>query len=1265
MLRRGIFHFWAKCLFALICLLASCGAAERNSPAQGSGGSEVPPKDGEKSRQFVLEPLDEETGVLLEDAQKLRAARRPADAQAKYRAALDRIDEKTSPFQAAGNLILFALCAREKGHPEEGVEAARRAVKIHLETLGESHPETLTSMNILALLLMEEEKLSESEPIYRKVLDLRKKVLGEKDLATQYSMLELGSLLARRGKFGEAERLLGQLLDGLRLSREEEHPLTLAAMNGFAVLLQGLGRYREAEPLLRKVYEVNLRKPGEGARNTLISGNNLGNLLLHRGKYREAEPLLRRIYDLRRQVLVEAHTDTLDSMNSLASALGHLGRLPEAEALYVPALEASRKSRGEEDPRTITLMNNLASLLQDAGRSEEAMVLYRRALEIQRRALGGKDLGTAAILHNLATLLRSMGQLAEAERCCRTALEIRLRALDDEHPAVLTSMNNLAIILKAQGNLREAKELYGRVYDVRRRIFGEESRDTASALNNLGICVWSEGRTSEAEGLLRRSLDLYRSILGEEHPAALNTMGNLATLLLELGRPGEAEALFSRALSGAEHIRARVLGDERDRGLQANVLRLAHLAAGHAGSLIRLGRPLEAFDASERGRARGLLDLLARADRDLIGEARRLGSGKAAAEIGGPLAAEEEATIRLRDEENLLAATANRGDLKAEEKEVLLRERRGAVRAAEEARRAAERKVLRALAELIPEGKPSRHEEVRAALERGEWLLSYVWSDESVSLVAMPPREADEVEGWIIAEGLESVESIQELAGEFRSWLASPEGGAGSLEVTGDRLRRFQELGEKILPASIRGKMRDAARILVIPDGALSEIPLEALVTVPGSTLGTTRFFVDDAPPIAYVPSGSVLLHLRSVRKAREGREDRPVSAVVLGGAKYGKRSLGDGGEIPARGALLFKVPAGSSAGKAGLRAGDIILRYGDREIEEPASLESAAGLPAGEAPPGPGHAGKGIGVMAWREGKTFEATVAPGDLGAVLWRGSLAAGLDWTGKPTEGKGDPDGTASALEQIRLYGRILVELPGTVGEAKGIAEIFRSRGWTADVLLGDEATMGKLEASVPGKRHVHLATHGILGSKDRPYEASVALTRPEVYTVEDMGFLTIDRMVRTWRGKLSACDLVLLSACHSGSGVRSGDESIALPWGFLYAGASAVAASLWDVDDATAASFVARFYENLLGASREPRGLGGEHPPGESMGKAEALLEAKLWLRKSAGLPGDREGSAVVGRGEPRPVDPGTTVVSTRSREHPFYWARLIIIGDPE
>jgi CHAT domain-containing protein len=207
----------------------------------------------------------------------------------------------------------------------------------------------------------------------------------------------------------------------------------------------------------------------------------------------------------------------------------------------------------------------------------------------------------------------------------------------------------------------------------------------------------------------------------------------------------------------------------------------------------------------------------------------------------------------------------------------------------------------------------------------------------------------------------------------------------------------------------------------------------------------------------------------------------------------------------------------------------------------------------------------------------------------------------------------------------------------------------------------------------GARIVHLATHGRHGTADHPYDAALALADehrgPEA-------FLTLDRLIGAWRGRLLACDLVVLSACDTNRRVQAGTSSISLPWGFFYAGAPTVIASLWQVDESATALLMGRFYSNLTGRHDAPREVGASvFEPGQPMTKIQALREAKTWLRRATRRE-LRSASAAMGLGSasggirsptPQASESGTSVSASELVPYadPYFWSAFVLVGSPD
>jgi len=139
------------------------------------------------------------------------------------------------------------------------------------------------------------------------------------------------------------------------------------------------------------------------------------------------------------------------------------------------------------------------------------------------------------------------------------------------------------------------------------------------------------------------------------------------------------------------------------------------------------------------------------------------------------------------------------------------------------------------------------------------------------------------------------------------------------------------------------------------------------------------------------------------------------------------------------------------------------------------------------------------------------------------------------------------------------------------------EVYKANlalGGDGVVLQGPDASEVKLKAEPLSEfRVIHIAAHGV-GDEIEPDRAAIVLHPGSA--IED-GLWQAREIRRT---RLNA-DVVVLSACETGTGRLEGEEGIMnLARAFLTAGGKSVVASLWDVDDRSTATIMEDFYEHL-------------------------------------------------------------------------------------
>ncbi|WYL94137.1 MAG: tetratricopeptide repeat protein [Gloeotrichia echinulata IR180] len=178
------------------------------------------------------------------------------------------------------------------------------------------------------------------------------------------------------------------------------------------------------------------------------------------------------------------------------------------------------------------------------------------------------------------------------------------------------------------------------------------------------------------------------------------------------------------------------------------------------------------------------------------------------------------------------------------------------------------------------------------------------------------------------------------------------------------------------------------------------------------------------------------------------------------------------------------------------------------------------------------------------------------------------------------------------------------LPGAKTEVENIKTILPG----SEAYIGNQATLTRFKTEALRFGLLHLATHGCFQNEDCKklnLKKNTLLFADTQFNIADAALLG-----------LQGTNLLTLSACQTAKEIDNKGVGIAgVAYIFERAGAKAIMASLWSVEDTATQRLMTDFYQNLK----------------QGMSKGEALRQAKL----------------------------------KQIERHPFYWSPFVIIGDAE
>jgi CHAT domain-containing protein/predicted negative regulator of RcsB-dependent stress response len=519
----------------------------------------------------------------------------------KYHEALELYRRAGGRKGEASSLNNIGEVYRSLGEMQKALEKYNEALPIRrVEGDRSGEAQTLINIGVAYRHLGERrkalDKFNEALPIFQAVGDRggEAETLNNIGIVFWYS----GETQKALDKFNEAQPLFQAAGD-----RDGEAAIlsnTAAIYRSMGETQKALDKFNEALPIIRASGDRS------GEANIL---NGIGEVYRFQGeaqkaldKFNEALPISRASGDRSREAI---------TLNNIGLAYNSLGEAQKALDKFNEALPI-RRAVGDRSGEAITL-NNIGTVYLFLGEAQKALEKYNEALPI-RRAVGDRN-GEAATLNNIGEVYRFQGDAQKALDKFNEALPIT-RAISNRNGEAAT-LNNIGLVFRSLGEAQKALEKYNEALPIRRAM-GDRSGE-ATTLNNIGDVYQFQGEAQKALEKYNEALPIRRAVCDRNGEAI--TLLLIARAEQKRGNLTQASQAVEQAIGIIESIRTDVVGQE---------LRASYFASrqGFFETYIavlmdqRRQNQAAAFDAlafaaSERARARSLLELLTEARVDL------------------------------------------------------------------------------------------------------------------------------------------------------------------------------------------------------------------------------------------------------------------------------------------------------------------------------------------------------------------------------------------------------------------------------------------------------------------------------------------------------------------------------------------------------------------------------------------------------------------------------------------------------------------------
>jgi|SRR5579859_1763614 len=956
----------------------------------------------------------------------------------------------------------------------------------------------------------------------------------------------------KRNDWANAEKYYQQAITESRKLNPES--LTIGAiLNELGRIADFRGDLAKAEEILRQGLEMREKLAPESL-DVAWSINNLAVVASKKGDTAKAEEYFRRALAIREK-LSPGSLEVAASLNNLGVFAWRAGDLPKAEDYYYQSLAIKEKlAPGSLDVQYT--LNGLGAIASQRAELAKAEDYFRRALVISEKlAPGSLNLGTN--LTNLGFVDWLRGDSAKAEEYYLQALTIEEKVAP-ESLDVAGLLMNLGDLDLDRGDLTKAEESYRHSFSIREKL-APESIDAAMSLDNLGNLAFQQGDLAKAEQYYGQDLAIKEKLAPASLYVAvvLNELGDVAQTRHDLSK---AEDYYQQALS----LREKLAPGGLDVAQSDNSLGDAFSKQGDLVKAEDYYRQALAVREKLAPQSKEHAETLAA----LAGIMRRKQQPEAAAQLfEQALNTLESQTAQLGGSEEVRAGfRAKRESYYKDYVDLLIAQKQP-----EKAFQVLERSRARTLLETLA----AAHVDIRkggdpALLEQEHSLHELIVAKSNRRIELLTDKDA-KVELAAIDQELKGLlPQYEDVKGRIRS--SSPAYAA----LTQPQPLSAKEVQQQLLdPNTLLLEYslgEERSYVFVVSSGSVSAYELPKRAEIEAAARQVYDILV--ARSHSLKGESDVQRMLRSAKaEAQYPKVATILGRMILGPVASlleGKRLL-----IVSDGILQYvpftALPSPEAAqGFTPLVASHEIVNLPSASVLQVLQRESA-----GRARPA-----KMIAVLA-------DPVFARDD------KRVTGVGIKQIKMPNqENQGGSEASDSLPEAILL--RSATDVGVADGEIHFPRLLFTRN--EADLIL-KQAPAGKSMRAVDFQasratatspelaqyRIIHFATHGLLNS-EHPELSGLVLSLVDEHGRRQDGFL---QLTDIYNLNLPA-DMVVLSACETGLGKEiKGEGLLGITRGFMYAGASRVLASLWNVDDAATAHLMGTFYKGIFKDNLQP------------------------------------------------------------------------------
>jgi CHAT domain-containing protein/Tfp pilus assembly protein PilF len=393
---------------------------------------------------------------------------------------------------------------------------------------------------------------SEGYKAYALSLPEKQKYAGlKKRTWEQYFMAKsgIGWSLKNKGQNDSALKLLLESRTACRQELGHSNAALAKIANIIGVLYADLSQFNKALEFHHQGIIISKQVYGEQHPSLASSYNNIGLVYRTQRQFVLALEYFNQAIAVLKKAFGDQHPNLANIYISVGLVYKDKGNYTQALKHYQLALALWKQTFGGEHPYIALCYNNIGNAYFELGQNVQAMEYYQQVLAIRKKTLGKQHSLVGQIYNQIGNVYMNQRQYALAQEYYLQAIAIQKKALGEQHRDLAVSYSNIGTLYSNLGKITQALDYFQQALAIWKQALGEQSSEVAKCYPNIGFVYVDIHQYTEALKYFELALAIEKQALGEQHPDVASNYSNIGLVYFKQGQYQSAIQQFQQSLN--------------------------------------------------------------------------------------------------------------------------------------------------------------------------------------------------------------------------------------------------------------------------------------------------------------------------------------------------------------------------------------------------------------------------------------------------------------------------------------------------------------------------------------------------------------------------------------------------------------------------------------------------------------------------------------------------------------------------------------------